>query len=152
MTRIGTTCFIDADGLADDDGEDEYKPWPGTDLIAGALEPCLPGVLHELGVEQHDLDGAASIITASLLAEKGRDYFPRVQLERPCRLLFELSMVRQAADPNAFSSQFSSVLVGVGLAHAPDPERVEAGQKVMEDALEAAGLSGLSSEEGDDDE
>jgi hypothetical protein len=152
MTPVDSTCFIDTDGLSEDDGEDEMKPWPGADLIAGAIQPTLAGVFSELGVERSELESAASVLSSSLLVEKGASYFPRAQLEQPCRLLFELTMARNAADPHVFSSQFSSIIVGVGLQHAPDPKRVERAQKVMEDALEAAGLSGLTSDEESEDE
>jgi hypothetical protein len=150
--KVDAFRFIDTSDLSDEEGENTMAPWPSAELIIEALAPCWPEVLRELQVEPADLESAASLISGDLLAERGADYFPRAQLESPCRLLLELAMCRKAADPNVFSTEFSSVQVGVGLAYAPNPPDVERAKVVLEQALEAANLSGLTSDDEDEDE
>jgi hypothetical protein len=149
MHRVDRFRFIDLTDLEDDpDEEDEMKPWPSAEAIADALAPVFAEAEAALRVAAVDLDTAASVVSAGLLTSRGRDYFPTVQLEKPCRLLLEVTMAREAADPDVFSTEFSHVIVGLGLARAPDPKHVEAAQKVLEKAL--AALSGLKDEAEDE--
>ena len=147
--------FIDTTGLADgadDQTADPSAGWPEAQIILAALAPAWSALDAELGVPRCELDLAQSLVSADLLVSRGAGYFPPVQLQQSCRLLFDLAIARAPGESDAFGFEIGSLIVGLGLARVPEAPALERVQARLEALLAEHGLSGLDLDEDDEDD